>query len=554
MKMKDLTRDHLGNDFGTNKRLLGYYNIGYGVLYGRLLAGWSLEKALTTPTGGSASKKEKIEVKTNTIKEGNVKDTGSVAKAGGAKANYAAGTVQGGISRPTVDHLGNVFNSHADMLNYYGITYEQFGDRRRQGWTLEQILTKPKFSTRGNGVMGNQSEISTDKIRDVAGKYNLTEQELLKILGEFNNNDVKISNIPAEKPKKYEFKPVAAPQTLKEVLSGSYENREIVTSCSILKCIRAKIGNRVKTVAYDFKLVLENGREIVYPNVSKECTSYIVSKFSVNNVKKYHSTNDHIALEDGIPSIFIADARIENFNADILKFYDFSRVSRLLLRGAGTPDRPCGAIIDSRDNVVGLIINIAGVKHNYKLDNARKLIIDRGLTHSLKCDNKLYGIHSAVKASKLYGADFIVQSDTLGAAFDHTVADSMFGLSNIRLNYTMVDLRDEVVEYVRKQVISDISKLDIGSKRRDMANINLSGVKVAYPIYIDRYCDSKSKESKFCAANVGGRWVIVRTDNISKSVISNNRLTFRYIPWYIEDTSAGSIFVKKKDGTAKFWV
>jgi hypothetical protein len=41
------------------------------------------------------------------------------------------------------DHNGNGFNSIKAMCAYWGVPYQTFFERRKQGWTLEKILTTP---------------------------------------------------------------------------------------------------------------------------------------------------------------------------------------------------------------------------------------------------------------------------------------------------------------------------------------------------------------------------------------------------------------------------
>lgn len=41
------------------------------------------------------------------------------------------------------DHLGNTFNSIIEMCNYYNISKATYKNRKRLGWSIEDILTKP---------------------------------------------------------------------------------------------------------------------------------------------------------------------------------------------------------------------------------------------------------------------------------------------------------------------------------------------------------------------------------------------------------------------------
>ena len=70
----------------------------------RVKRGWDIEKALTTP---------KQEAHKSTLKL-------------------------------SVDHLGNKFESVKAMIEYWGISKQMYYKRKRKGWTLEEILTKPR--------------------------------------------------------------------------------------------------------------------------------------------------------------------------------------------------------------------------------------------------------------------------------------------------------------------------------------------------------------------------------------------------------------------------
>ena len=48
------------------------------------------------------------------------------------------------ITMPKVyDHLGNVFNTRAEMCAHWGINSVLFHSRHMKGWSLKEILTKP---------------------------------------------------------------------------------------------------------------------------------------------------------------------------------------------------------------------------------------------------------------------------------------------------------------------------------------------------------------------------------------------------------------------------
>ena len=91
--------DHLGNEFDNLKDMCSFYNVSYANFKYRMSTGWSLKKALTTPT--------KIR------------------------------------SKECADHLGNSYPSVKDMCEHYGIEYPVFKSRMKLGYGLEKSLTLP---------------------------------------------------------------------------------------------------------------------------------------------------------------------------------------------------------------------------------------------------------------------------------------------------------------------------------------------------------------------------------------------------------------------------
>lgn len=101
--------DHLGNKFESIVEMCRFYNISVGVYNGRIKRGWSIKKALTTAPKPKAIKKR-------------------------------------------FDHLGNEFSSRRELCKHYGIDEGTFSARIRQGWSLEDSLTKPRAITHGYKV------------------------------------------------------------------------------------------------------------------------------------------------------------------------------------------------------------------------------------------------------------------------------------------------------------------------------------------------------------------------------------------------------------------
>ncbi len=48
------------------------------------------------------------------------------------------------MSKKCTDHLGNEFNTINEMCEHYGIDRFLYRDRKKEGWSLERILTTPR--------------------------------------------------------------------------------------------------------------------------------------------------------------------------------------------------------------------------------------------------------------------------------------------------------------------------------------------------------------------------------------------------------------------------
>lgn len=94
--------DHLGVTYNTSADMCRHYNITKTGLAHRLLRGYSLEKALTTPTKPSSIQAKAVK-----------------------------------------DHLGNNYKSITAMCKHYNITRSAYNNRIKNGWNLEKVLTTP---------------------------------------------------------------------------------------------------------------------------------------------------------------------------------------------------------------------------------------------------------------------------------------------------------------------------------------------------------------------------------------------------------------------------
>lgn len=108
MGVKKPCRDHLGRPFGSVPEMCETWGVPFSTYQGRLERGWTMEQALSVPTGGQ-----------------------------GPKVNPRNGTM-------AVDHLGQEFVSIGEMCRHWGISEKVYWSRKRIcKWPLDRILTEP---------------------------------------------------------------------------------------------------------------------------------------------------------------------------------------------------------------------------------------------------------------------------------------------------------------------------------------------------------------------------------------------------------------------------
>lgn len=94
-----MVKDHLGKEYRSERAMLRAYGIGRTNYTTRIRNGWSIEKALTTPSEYNNTKVK--------------------------------------------DHLGQEYNTKIEMCKAYGINYATYSRRKKKGMSTEEALTKP---------------------------------------------------------------------------------------------------------------------------------------------------------------------------------------------------------------------------------------------------------------------------------------------------------------------------------------------------------------------------------------------------------------------------
>lgn len=143
--------DHLGNRFTTQKAMLNHWGISEYSYRTRINKGWSLERALSTPTKTNRKVQEYRDFRGNIFSSAT-----SIAKEYGVSTSTILKYLDMGRTSEEItyilfqkskkvssikDHLGNEFTTQSEMVEYYGVKPATFINRRRKGWSLEEALT-----------------------------------------------------------------------------------------------------------------------------------------------------------------------------------------------------------------------------------------------------------------------------------------------------------------------------------------------------------------------------------------------------------------------------
>lgn len=143
-------KDHLGNEYESISKMCRTYSIHRYTFYRRRLSGWSLEDALTTPVCETSASRSKVctdhlgnkyasKIKMCDAYDLDIKTYQSRIKAGWTLERALTTPVD----RECKDHLGNVYNTKKDMCEAYNIDYNTFSERINLGWSLERALITP---------------------------------------------------------------------------------------------------------------------------------------------------------------------------------------------------------------------------------------------------------------------------------------------------------------------------------------------------------------------------------------------------------------------------
>lgn len=174
-------KDHLGNKYTSQKALCEAYNISLDLFRDRLNSGMSLAEALTTPKKHGRRCTECIDHLGNKYSS-----ISKMAKAWGLsgstythRVDKQGWSVEEALTTPSiksrdryVDHLGNKFNSRAEMCEFHHVNLSTFDSRRARGWSIERALL-PENQGEGQPVCQDHLGNTFSSQNELCRHYNI---------------------------------------------------------------------------------------------------------------------------------------------------------------------------------------------------------------------------------------------------------------------------------------------------------------------------------------------------------------------------------------------
>ena len=175
--------DHLGNKFCNIGEMCKAYGISRSKLDHRLKAKWSLEDALTKPDCVYVPCKDHKGNQFNSVSD-MCKSWGiSISQynhrlENGMSLEQALTTPDMSNNIECIDHLGKHYKSKTDMCNAWNINRHTFSDRIDRGWSLEEALTGNKKKTipkskKCKDHLGNEYETIADMCKTYSISYGI---------------------------------------------------------------------------------------------------------------------------------------------------------------------------------------------------------------------------------------------------------------------------------------------------------------------------------------------------------------------------------------------
>lgn len=152
-KKREPVTDHKGRQFKNKSDMSRYYNLKVTTFYQRINRGWTLQKALETPTH---CKTKRIIYDHDGKKFDSVKTMCAYHNV--SVSRYKKLISQGASQKTALtrkfsdtwhDHLGNKYRSLNEMAEAYGFSKQTLSARLNRGWKIEKALTTPVENSYG---------------------------------------------------------------------------------------------------------------------------------------------------------------------------------------------------------------------------------------------------------------------------------------------------------------------------------------------------------------------------------------------------------------------
>ena len=150
-------RDHLGQEFRCARDMAIAWKVGYDAYLARRKYGWGIERALTEPVRGRCRFPDPAGA--------GITDPYELSVATGVAPHTIYRRVRGGKSPaeiefagnlkriPSRDHTGRDFPTLRKMAEHWGVEYQTLLARLKKGWPAEKALTAP-LDRRGRKLGG----------------------------------------------------------------------------------------------------------------------------------------------------------------------------------------------------------------------------------------------------------------------------------------------------------------------------------------------------------------------------------------------------------------
>lgn len=149
-----MVKDHLGKEYRSERAMLRAYNIGRTNYATRIKNGWSMEKALTTPSEytGDTKVKDHLGQEYNTKTE--MCEVYDINCATYLKRKKKGMSTEEALTKPVkkraeniTDHLGKTYPSKRAMARAYGMAHTTYIQRIKNGMSVKDALTIPGGKT-----------------------------------------------------------------------------------------------------------------------------------------------------------------------------------------------------------------------------------------------------------------------------------------------------------------------------------------------------------------------------------------------------------------------